>query len=183
MKRAFWILVTIMATGLAIVALIMTAQVLATMSPSAAEQFGKVASIAVIMTLLPYIYSAVAIKIIGRGKLNAHQGVFYAIVGLIAALYSMAAMIGSDPAQTRWALMFVIFTIILYEMSINRQLQMQGKDEKITCLVPSYVRHLTLLITIAALILTFWISFKDEHHLKTQIKGHFPTVTHSETLG
>jgi len=171
------------ATGLAIVALIMTAQVLATMSPSAAEQFGKVASIAVIMTLLPYIYSAVAIKIIGRDKLTAHQGIFYAIVGLVAALYSMAAMIGSDPAQTRWALMFVIFTIILYEMSINRQLQMQGKDEKITCLVPPYVRHITLLITIAALVLTFWISFKDEHHLKTHLKGHFPVMEHSETLG
>ena len=171
------------ATGLAIVALIMTAQVLATMSPSAAEQFGKVASIAVIMTLLPYIYSAVAIKIIGRDKLSAHQGVFYAIVGLIAALYSMAAMIGSDPAQTRWALMFVIFTIILYEMSVNRQLEAQKENKKITCVVPSYVRHLTLLVTIAALVLTFWISFKDETNLKTHIKGHFPVMEHSETLG
>ena len=171
------------ATGLAIVACIMTAQVLATMSPTASEQFGKIASIAVIMTLLPYIYSAVAIKIIGREKMSKNQGIFYTIVGLVAAFYSMAAMIGSDPAQTRWALMFVIFTVILYELSENRQLEMQGKSEKITCVVPAYVRHLTLLITIAALALTFFISFKDETNLKTHIKGHFPAVEHSDTLG
>ena len=171
------------ATGLAIVACIMTAQVLGTMSPTASEQFGKIASIAVIMTLLPYIYSAVAIKIIGREKMSAKQGIFYTVIGLIAAFYSMAAMVGSDPAQTRWALMFVIFTVILYELSENRQLEMQGKNEKITCVVPAYVRHLTLLVTIAALVLTFWISFKDEQDLKPHIKGHFPAVEHSDTLG
>lgn len=170
------------ATGLAIVAFIMTLQVLATMSPTASEQFGKVASIAVIMTLLPYIYSAVSIKIIGREKLNKNQGIFYTIVGLIAAFYSMAAMIGSDPAQTRWALMFVIFTIILYETSVNRQLEMEGKNQKITCVVPAWVRHLTLLATIAALVLTFFISFKDETNLKLHMKSHFPAVEHSDTL-
>lgn len=98
--------------GLAIVAGIMTLQVLATMSPTASEQFGKIASIAVIMTLLPYIYSSVAIKIIGRDKMSRGENVFYTFVGLIAAFYSMAAMIGSDPSQTRWALMFVISTVI-----------------------------------------------------------------------
>lgn len=170
------------ATGLAIVAIIMTLQVLATMSPTVAEQFGKIASIAVIMTLLPYIYSAVSIKIIGKDKLTGRQGVLYTIIGLIAAFYSMAAMVGSDPAQTRWALMFVIFTIILYETSVNRELQMQAKNEKITCVVPAFVRYLTLIVTIAALVLTFWISFKDEHDLKMHMKSHFPVLEHSDTL-
>lgn len=54
----------------------MTLQVLATMSPTASEQFGKIASIAVIMTLLPYIYSSVAIKIIGRDKMSRGENVF-----------------------------------------------------------------------------------------------------------
>ena len=170
------------ATGLSIVAVIMTLQVLATMSPTAAEQFGKIASIAVIMTLLPYIYSSVSIKIIGKDKLTGRQGVLYTIIGLIAAFYSMAAMVGSDPAQTRWALMFVIFTIILYETSVNRELAMQGKNEKITCIVPAFVRHLTLIVTIVALVLTFWISFKDEHDLKMHMKSHFPVLEHSDTL-
>ncbi len=170
------------ATGLAIVATIMTAQVLATMSPTASAQFGKIASIAVILTLLPYIYSAVAIKIIGREKMSAKQGVFYTAVGLIAAFYSMAAMIGSDPSQTRWALMFVIATVIFYELSENRQLEMAGKNEKITCVVPRWIRHITLLVTIAALILTFWISFKDEENLQHRFKSHFPIVEKTDTL-
>lgn len=54
----------------------MTLQVLATMSPTASEQFGKIASIAVIMTLLPYIYSSVAIKILGREKMSDRKDCF-----------------------------------------------------------------------------------------------------------
>ncbi|MCQ4437968.1 hypothetical protein NO135_23480, partial [Clostridioides difficile] len=61
------------AAGLASGALIRSVQVLATMSPSASEQFGKIASIAVIMTLLPYIYSCIAIKVLGYGKMPSHQ--------------------------------------------------------------------------------------------------------------
>lgn len=148
--------------GLAIVAGIMTVQVLATMSPTASEQFGKIASIAVIMTLLPYIYSSVAIKIIGREKMSANQGIFYTVVGLIGAFYSMAAMIGSDPEQTRWALMFVISTVIFYELAENRQWEMKDHDKRIHCVVPVWVRYLTLSVTIVALAIMFWISFGDK---------------------
>lgn len=145
--------------GLAIVAGIMTLQVLATMSPTAAQQFGKIASIAVIMTLLPYIYSSVAIKILGRTKMTKNQNVFYTIVGLIAAIYCMTAMIGSNAEQTRWALMFVISTIIFYELSVNRQLEI--KEQKIKpggCCVPAWVRYFTLVMTVAALAAMFWVS-------------------------
>lgn len=170
------------ASGLAIVAGIMTVQVLATMSPTASEQFGKIASIAVIMTLLPYIYSSVAVKIIGREKMSANQGIFYTIVGLIGAFYSMAAMIGSDPEQTRWALMFVISTVIFYELAENRQWEMKGHDKRIHCVVPSWVRYLTLVVTIAALVITFWISFADESNLVKRTKSHFPVVEKAESI-
>lgn len=171
------------ASGLAIVAGIMTVQVLATMSPTASEQFGKIASIAVILTLLPYIYSSVAIKIIGREKMSANQGIFYTVVGLIGAFYSMAAMIGSDPAQTRWALMFVIATVIFYELAENRQWEMKKHDKKIHCVVPVWVRYLTLAVTIAALVIMFWISFADQSNLVQRTKSHFPVVEQSATLG
>lgn len=111
--------------GLAIVAAIMTLQVLATMSPTASEQFGKIASIAVIMTLLPYIYSSVAIKILGREKMSDREGLFYTIVGLIAAVYSLAAMIGSNSEQTRWALIFVISTIIFTNCRLTGKLRLR----------------------------------------------------------
>ena len=148
--------------GLAIVAAIMTLQVLATMSPTASEQFGKIASIAVIMTLLPYIYSSVAIKILGREKMSDREGLFYTIVGLIAAIYSLAAMIGSNSEQTRWALIFVISTIIFYELSVNRKIEIKEKHLKPGgCCVPRWVRYMTLAITILALIAMFWVSVGD----------------------
>ena len=148
--------------GLAIVAGIKTLQVLATMSPTASEQFGKIASIAVIMTLLPYIYSSVAIKILGREKMSDREGLFYTIVGLIAAVYSLSAMIGSNSEQTRWALIFVISTIIFYELSVNRKIEIRETHVKPGgCCVPRWVRYMTLTITIAALIAMFWVSVSD----------------------
>ncbi len=148
--------------GLAIVAGIMTLQVLATMSPTASEQFGKIASIAVIMTLLPYIYSSVAIRILGREKMSDREGLFYTIVGLIAAVYSLSAMIGSNSEQTRWALIFVISTIIFYELSVNRKIEIRETHVKPGgCCVPRWVRYMTLTITIAALIAMFWVSVSD----------------------
>ena len=148
--------------GLAIVAGIMTLQVLATMSPTASEQFGKIASIAVIMTLLPYIYSSVAIKILGREKMSDREGLFYTIVGLIAAVYSLSAMIGSNSEQTRLALIFVISTIIFYELSVNRKIEIRETHVKPGgCCLPRWVRYMTLTITIAALIAMFWVSVSD----------------------
>lgn len=149
------------AAGLAIVAGIMTLQVLATMSPTASEQFGKIASIAVIMTLLPYIYSSVAIKILGKEKMNEKQELFYTLVGLAGALYSMAAMIGSNSEQTRWALIFVISTIIFYELAVNRKEEIKETHVKPGGRVAWWVRYMTLIITVLALIAMFWVSINN----------------------
>ena len=151
--------------GLALVAALMTLQVIATMSPTASQQFGKIASIAVIMTLLPYIYSSVAIKILGRDKMEKNQEIFYTIVGLIGAFYSMAAMIGSDSEQTRWALIFVISTIIFYELSVNRKLEIKENHIKPGGRAARGIRYLTLMITIIALIAMFWASVSRQHPL------------------
>lgn len=163
--------------GLALVAALMTLQVLATMSPTASQQFGKIASIAVIMTLLPYIYSCVAIKIIGRDKMTRGQGTFYTIVGLIGAIYSMWAMIGSDGEQTRWALMFTISTIIFYELSVNRKLDIKEHHIKPGGFVPSWVRHLTLIVTILALIAMFWVSVGKYDNQRIHPREHMHGIT------
>lgn len=160
--------------GLAIVAGIMTVQVLATMSPTASEQFGKIASIAVIMTLLPYLYSSVALKILGRNKMPSRQRIFYTFVGLTAAIYSMIAMIGSDGNQTRWALMFALATIIFYEMAVNRKLDIAENHAKVGGFVPNWVRTLTLVMTIGALVAMFWLSvgrYRQTIHPREHIQG------------
>ncbi|MCA7905140.1 arginine/agmatine antiporter [Burkholderia cepacia] len=163
--------------GLAIVALIMSVQVLATMSPSASEQFGKIASIAVIMTLLPYIYSCIAIKVLGYGKMPSHQFTFYTIVGLIGAVYALWAMVGSDGQQTRWSLIFVVATIVFYELSINRQREIEETHVHPGGRSPRWVRYLALGVTIAALAATFWISVG--RHQADTLHARSPAVAES----
>ncbi|KAF0811484.1 Arginine/agmatine antiporter [Andreprevotia sp. IGB-42] len=167
--------------GLAIVAAIMSVQVLATMSPTASEQFGKIASIAVIMTLLPYIYSAIAIKVLGYKKMSDGQFTFYTFVGIIAAVYSLWAMVGSDGEQTRWSLIFVVSTIIFYELSINRTREMEETGMHPGGAAPRWIRYGTLAITIGALIVMFWISVGKHRDLTLHPRAPQPVSTQQGT--
>lgn len=142
--------------GLAIVAIIMSVQVLATMSPTASEQFGKIASIAVIMTLLPYIYSAIALKVIGYKQMPSKDYAIYSMIALVAAVYSLWAMVGSDGNQTRWSLIFVIATIVFYALALNHKRDVEDGTVKTGGSAPRWIRYATLAITIAALALMFW---------------------------
>ncbi|KRB31908.1 MULTISPECIES: arginine/agmatine antiporter [Mesorhizobium] len=144
--------------GLVIVATIMSIQVLATMSPTASEQFGKIASIAVIMTLLPYIYSMIAIKVLGYRKMPHAQYTFFVITGLAGAAYCMVALAGSDGEQVRWSLIFVISTIVFYSASITRKRDIEEKHLHPGGRSPVWVRYLALGVTIAALAVMFWLS-------------------------
>lgn len=144
--------------GLAIVAAIMTVQVFATMSPTASQQFGKIASIAVIMTLLPYIYSAISIKVLGYRKMPTHQYNIYVLVGLGAAAYSLVALVGSDGEQTRWSLIFVIATIVFYSAAITRKREIEEKHLVPGGAAPTWIRYVTVTATILALAGLFWMS-------------------------
>ncbi|WP_343664034.1 arginine/agmatine antiporter [Paraburkholderia tropica] len=162
--------------GLAIVATIMTVQVLATMSPNASEQFGKIASIAVIMTLLPYIYSCIAIKVLGYGKMSPHQFSFYTVVGLIGAVYALWAMVGSDGQQTRWSLIFVIATVVFYELSLNRQREITKKHLHPGGRVPGWVRYMSFGVAVVALVATFWMSVGRDRGLTLRPRVPLPGV-------
>lgn len=165
--------------GLAIVAALMSVQVLVTMSPTASEQFGKIASVAVIMTLLPYIYSAIALKVLGYKQMSPKQYSLFTIVILIAAGYGMLALVGSDGNQTRWSLIFVISTIVFYTLAINRQHEMEAQHSRPGGVSPRWVRYFTLAVTIVALAGMFWLSVG--RHDDLQIRGReqvFETPMH-----
>lgn len=145
-------------SGLIIVAALMSLQVLATMSPTASQQFGKLASIAVIMTLLPYIYSCIAIKVMGYRVLTPNQHFLYIVIGFVGAVYCLTALIGSNGEQTRWSLIFVIATIVLYSAAITRKREIEEGLAHTGGVSPQWVRWLTLAVTVAVLAVTFWLS-------------------------
>lgn len=166
--------------GLALVAVLMSLQVLATMSPTASEQFGKIASIAVIMTLLPYIYSAVALKVLGYGKMPPKQYSLFTVVLLVAAVYCLVALVGSDGAQTRWSLIFVISTIVFYALALNRKREVQEEHHLPGGPAPGWVRYLTLGVTIGALVIFFWMSVGQ--HKDLQLRHREPQPVERPTL-
>lgn len=151
--------------GLLIVAVIMSVQVLATMSPTASEQFGKIASVAVIMTLLPYIYSAISLKVLGYKHMSSNQYSIYTVIALVGAAYSLLALVGSDGEQTRWSLIFVISTMIFFALSLNRQHEIQEQHIKVGGISPRWIRYVTLTVTVLALIAMFWLSVGEHDNL------------------
>ncbi|GFE72905.1 arginine/agmatine antiporter [Novosphingobium sp. TCA1] len=160
--------------GLVIVAVIMSVQVLATMSPTASQQFGKIASIAVIMTLLPYIYSCIAVKVLGYGKMPHGQYTFFVAAGLAGAIYCMIALVGSDGEQTRWSLIFVIATIVFYSASITRKRDLEEKHIHPGGKAPVWVRYLALGVTIVALVVMFWLSVGRHSDLDLRSREQAP---------
>ena len=163
--------------GLAIVAAIMSVQVLATMSPTASEQFGKIASIAVIMTLLPYIYSMIAVKVLGYRQMPNNQYTFFVAAGLVGAVYCMIALVGSDGQQTRWSLIFVIATVVFYSSSITRKRDIEEKHLHPGGRAPVWVRYLALGVTVAALAVMFWLSVGQQRDLNLRSRSLTPPET------
>jgi arginine:agmatine antiporter len=162
------------AAGLAIVAVIMSVQVIATMSPTASEQFGKIASIAVILTLLPYIYSSISVKVIGYRKMPHGQYVFFVLAGLVAAVYSLTALIGSDAEQTRWSLIFVIATVIFYSATISRKRHIEEEHIQPGGKSPVWVNWLSASAMVVALVIMFMVSLSPDKslHLRTRAPAH-----------
>ncbi|WP_035713221.1 arginine/agmatine antiporter [Azorhizobium doebereinerae] len=167
--------------GLAIVAVIMSLQVLATMSPTASEQFGKIASIAVIMTLLPYIYSAIALKVIGYKKMPHGEYGLYTMISLVAAVYSLWALVGSDGNQTRWSLIFVISTMVFYALALNHKRDVEDGTVHTGGAAPRWVRYVTLAVTILALAGMFWESVGKRRADALHTRSPAPIVAPGQT--
>jgi len=106
--------------GLIIVGIMMTVIVLLTVSPTASKQFGVISSISVLMTLLPYIYTAAALRYLGRTHFGGQAG-FYRVCILIAIAYSAWAIVGTNAKQVLWCFIVVLLTALLYAVNQSRQ--------------------------------------------------------------
>ena len=101
--------------GLIIAAILMSLLLLLTISPHLSDQFQTIIAIAVFMTLLPYLYSAVALGILGyRHHLSARIFRVCVVVGIVACLYILWAMLGSGTKIIAYSSIIILISIPLY---------------------------------------------------------------------
>lgn len=96
-------------------AFLMTCIVIFTASPSLTEQFGRIIDTAVILTLLPYLYSAVSFLSHCRDSgMGGWQSKFAWTVTLLAMGYCMFAVAGSEADLARDAMFLLFLSIPIY---------------------------------------------------------------------
>jgi arginine:agmatine antiporter len=106
--------------GLIIVAVLMTAVLFATMSPTLAGQFNNLVNLAVILIIVPYIYSAVAVvKVVHDHKLPAKTLQTYKWIGIFAVVYCLWVILGGDPKTVVHAMVALLVSVPLYPFFIR----------------------------------------------------------------
>lgn len=101
--------------GLVIAATLMSLLLLITISPHLSEQFNIIISIAIFMTLLPYLYSSVAIGILGyRHHVKPKQFRYYVCLGLLSAIYTLWAIAGSGQKIISYGTLLILLSVPLY---------------------------------------------------------------------
>ena len=112
-------------TGLIIVSGLMTLVLFATMSPTIAEQFNRAVDLAVILIIVPYIYSAIALinlLAIHRGASTATALHVYRLMALLAVVYCLWAVIGGDQHTVVNAFVALLISVPLY-LFVTRRTQ------------------------------------------------------------
>src|SRR6266576_2288070 len=105
--------------GLAIVSVLMTIALFATVSPTIAGQFDRIINLTVILIVIPYVYASVAVvKVvydhIGQGRTFT----FFKVVALAAVGYCLWAVVGGDPKTIMGALVALLLSVPLYPFFI-----------------------------------------------------------------
>lgn len=111
--------------GLIILAIVMSFIVILTISPTAQEQFNKIITMSVILYLIPYIYSAFAVTVLGTDKVGFKAYWLYAILGVLAAAFCMWSILGSDKPLTVWAFLVMVSSTIFYAFKTRRDKRKQ----------------------------------------------------------
>ena len=106
--------------GLIIVSALMTAVLFATMSPTLAGQFNNLVNLAVILIIVPYIYSAVAVtKVVYDHNLPRTTFLFYKCIAIIAVVYCLWVILGGDPKTVVHAMVALLISVPLYPFFIR----------------------------------------------------------------
>jgi arginine:agmatine antiporter len=117
--------------GLAIVGVLMTIVLFATMSPTIAGQFNRIIDLAVILIVIPYIYSAVAVvKVTHDHKVPHRTFVFFKWVAIAAVVYCLWTIVGGDPKTVVHAMVALLISVPLYPFFIASMEKAAKKKRK-----------------------------------------------------
>jgi arginine:agmatine antiporter len=106
--------------GLAIVGVLMTIVLFATMSPTIAGQFSTIIDLAVILAVIPYIYSSVAVvKVIFDRHLPRRTFQTYKWIAIAAVVYCLWTVVGGDPPTVVNAMVALLISVPLYPFFIR----------------------------------------------------------------
>jgi arginine:agmatine antiporter len=117
--------------GLVIVSILMTVMLFATMSPTVAEQFNHIVDLAVIMIIVPYVYSAVAVVKVVHDHEGAKPHDFnnYKILAVVAVLYCLWAIWGGDPQTVVHAMVALLISVPLYPFFIRSMAEAKQRKQ------------------------------------------------------
>jgi arginine:agmatine antiporter len=109
--------------GLIIVSALMTLVLFATMSPTIAEQFNRAVDLAVILIIVPYIYSVIAlINLLAIRRVSPATTNTFRLLALAAVFYCLWAVVGGDPHTITNAFVALLISVPLY-LFVTRRTQ------------------------------------------------------------
>jgi len=109
--------------GLIIVSVLMTLVLFATMSPTIAQQFNRAVDLAVILIIVPYIYSAIAvINLLAIQHVSASTLHTFQLLALGAVFYCLWAVVGGDQHTVVNAFVALLLSVPLY-LFVTRRTQ------------------------------------------------------------
>jgi arginine:agmatine antiporter len=111
------------ATGLIIVSGLMTLVLFASVSPTIADQFNRAVDLAVILIIVPYIYSAIAlINLLAIHQDRSKSLHVYRGAALVAVFYCLWAMVGGEAHTVMNAFVALLLSVPLY-LFVTRRTQ------------------------------------------------------------
>ncbi len=115
--------------GLVIVGVLMTIVLFATMSPTIAGQFNRIIDLAVILAVVPYIYSSVAVvKVVFDHKLPRSTFTAYKWIAIAAVAYCLATVLGGDQQTVVNAFVALLLSVPLYPFFIRSMEMARSKQ-------------------------------------------------------
>ena len=125
--------------GLAIVSILMTAVVFATMSPTIAGQFDRIINFTIILIVVPYIYAAVAgVKVVHDSVGKGRTFTMFKFVALAAVAYCLWTVFGGDPSTVLQSFVVLLLSVPLYPFFIGSMKKAASAKKQLATATPSF---------------------------------------------